>query len=132
MRVYSSPLFLAALSVILVPAAPRPALAAWPHDPFVNVRVAPFGLAQNFPTMVPDGAGGAIIAWSDFRNGNIDIFAQHITAAGTVAGGWPASGLAICTAASDQFGPRIVADGAGGAILTWMDARNGTNLDIYA
>jgi len=131
MRVHSSQLVLAALSVALVLAVSRPADAAWPHDPLVNVRIAPSSASQGLCTAVPDGAGGAIIAWADSRNGNGDIFAQHITAAGTVAGGWPAGGLAICTSADDQGLPAAVADGAGGAIITWIDRRSG-NYDIYA
>src|SRR5262249_51224844 len=81
---------------------------------------------ERYPSIVSDGAGGAIIAWTDFRTGvSNDIYAQHITAAGAVAGGWPASGLAICTAASDQGGPVAVSDGAGGAIIAWYDHRGG-------
>src|SRR5437867_12325524 len=47
---------------------------------------------------------------------------------------WPHSpgiNLPVCTATGDQDGQQIVSDGAGGAILTWHDARCGNN-DIYA
>jgi hypothetical protein len=33
---------------------------------------------QQFPTIAADGAGGAIVAWHDYRNGNGDIYAQRI------------------------------------------------------
>src|SRR5262245_43213413 len=52
MRAHSFQLVIAALSVILAPAAPRPAFAAWPHDPLVNVRVAPSGFDQGVCAMV--------------------------------------------------------------------------------
>jgi DNA-binding beta-propeller fold protein YncE len=81
--------------------------------------------------IVPDGAGGAVTAWQDGRNGNDDdIYAQRIGATGTVL--WPANGVALCTAADFQIHPRIVPDGGGGAIATWYDSRSGTSADIYA
>jgi len=33
---------------------------------------------QNSPKIIPDGSGGGIIAWKDERNGNDDIYIQHI------------------------------------------------------
>jgi hypothetical protein len=45
---------------------------------------------------------------------------------------WTANGVALCTAANNQYTPTIVSDGAGGAIVTWPDLRSGTYLDIYA
>jgi hypothetical protein len=68
----------------------------------------------------------------DPRDTPFDIYAQHVSAAGAVQ--WGAGGVAICTAAGGQkIYPRIVSDGAGGAIVTWWDRRNGYNRgDIYA
>jgi hypothetical protein len=125
------------LVVALVLAGPAllapTARAAWPHDPFANVRVAPTSGTQYPGAVVPDGAGGAIIVWNDQRSGALDIYAQHFTALGAIAPGWPANGLAVCTAAGDQFWPVAVSDGSGGAILAWGDARLGAGLgDIYA
>ncbi|MCC6349546.1 MAG: T9SS type A sorting domain-containing protein [Candidatus Eisenbacteria bacterium] len=87
---------------------------------------------QASPTIASDGAGGAIVTWYDLRSGNNDIYAQHVLASGAVDPAWPANGRALCTAASSQSSPTIVADGAGGAIVTWYDYRSGTNSDIYA
>jgi hypothetical protein len=91
---------------------------------------------QRYPRIVSDGAGGAIITWDDYRDGNADIYAQHILSTGGVDPGWPADGRALCTAADDQNGSwqsfTIVRDGAGGAIVTWEDHRNGSSYDIYA
>jgi len=90
---------------------------------------------QDFPVIVPDGAGGAIVAWQDgrsFDNG-LDIFAQHVLASGVVDPAWPANGRALCAARGQQDVPTIVSDGAGGAIVTWMDGRSSvTNVDIFA
>jgi hypothetical protein len=83
---------------------------------------------QQYPTTIPDGAGGAIVTWMDARSGNYDIYAQRISASGAVQ--WPANGAALCTAADDQQFPTIIPDGTGGAIVAWPDYRNG-NADIY-
>jgi hypothetical protein len=109
----------------------RQGWAAWPHDPNNgNVALCTSAGTQGYPTIVSDGAGGAIVTWHDYRSGTSwDIYAQRVNAAG--APQWTANGVALCTAAGDQVTPTIVSDGAGGAIVTWQDNRSGTN-DIYA
>lgn len=77
-----------------------------------------------------DGAGGAIIVWVDFRVGAEDIFAQRVDANGNTL--WVSNGVAICTAADDQSSPEIISDGAGGAIIAWVDERSTSESDIYA
>ncbi|MBA7484584.1 hypothetical protein ES707_20113 [subsurface metagenome] len=86
------------------------------------------GNGQWFPTITGDGTGGAIIAWQDDRNVNYDIYAQRIDEDGNLLWGADA---AICTQGNYQYNPAITGDGTGGAIITWMDFRNG-NHDIYA
>ncbi len=84
---------------------------------------------QTFPVIVSDGSGGAIVTWPDYRSGtNDDIYAQRINASGAVQ--WTSNGVAVSTAAGNQFGETITSDGAGGAIVTWTDLRNG-NRDVY-
>ena len=49
------------------------------------------------------------------------------------AADWPTDPLVnvpVCTAAGDQYTPRIVSDGGGGAVITWHDFRGGDG-DIY-
>jgi len=90
---------------------------------------------QQFPVIVPDGAGGAIVAWQDGRSlaNGLDIFAQHVLASGAVDPAWPSNGRALAAAAGQQDIPKIVSDGKGGAIVTWMDGRPGASVvDIYA
>ncbi|MFX0132764.1 MAG: hypothetical protein ACFFDN_03870 [Candidatus Hodarchaeota archaeon] len=85
---------------------------------------------QGKPQICSDGNGGAIIVWQDLRNGpNVDIYAQKILKNGSVQ--WTANGTPISTANSDQLSPRICSDGAGGAIITWYDGRDGPDYDIY-
>src|SRR5437867_3136373 len=122
----ASAVLLLALSLVA-----RPATAAWTQNPVTNLPVCTAANEQSSPTIVVDGAGGAIVTWYDYRNGNYDIYAQHVLASGAVDGAWPVDGRGLCTDASYQAAPSIVADGAGGAIVTWYDYRNG-NYDIYA
>ncbi len=84
------------------------------------------------PTIIADGSGGAIVTWMDNRSAvtGYDIYVRRVSALG--AAQWTANGVALCTAAGDQYFPALVADGAGGAIVTWSDYRNGTTLDVYA
>jgi len=86
---------------------------------------------QGEPKLIPDGAGGTIIAWEDVRNGNYDIYAQRVDADGNINVFWPTNGIDICTATGYQVYPELTSDSAGGAIITWFDSRNG-NYDIYA
>ncbi len=78
-----------------------------------------------------DGAGGAIIAWQDKRNNNdYDIYVQHLDASGSAL--WKSNGVAICTSINTQSNPRIEPDGSKGAVIAWVDKRNGADYDVYA
>jgi hypothetical protein len=87
------------------------------------------GDGRGSPRIVSDGSGGGIVAWTDNRAGNLDIYVQKVTSSGTVL--WGTYGTPICTVAGTQDMPRIVSDGSGGAIIAWRDLRSGTS-DIYA
>lgn len=87
--------------------------------------------AQYRPQVVGDGAGGAYLAWEDYRNGaDYDVYARRVDAAGTPQ--WAADGVRLCSAPDDQHGPAIAADGAGGVIIAWYDWRSGSQTDVYA
>lgn len=92
--------------------------------------------AQKFGAITPmvsDGHGGFFATWQDTRNGpDPDIYAQHLLVNGSVAPGWPANGLAVCTATSIQEFPSIATDHAGGIFVGWEDLRGGVDFDIYA
>jgi hypothetical protein len=83
--------------------------------------------AQMNPTIVSDGAHGAIVTWEDPRDGTSHIYAQRVLGTGAIAVGWPVDGLAVCLAPVLQDHPIITTDGASGAIVNWLDARNGQN-----
>ncbi len=86
--------------------------------------------SQEDPVVISDGAGGAFVAWEDLRVGDYDLYVQHISAAGVPL--WTADGVPVVTVASGQFLPRLTRDAANGIIMTWHDSRSISNFDIYA
>lgn len=93
--------------------------------------VAALDGCQRYPCVAPDGKGGAIIAWSDSREGanGADIYAQRINRDGRDM--WTHNGVAVCQEDNAQMFPRIAADGAGGAFIAWTSLTT-QGRDIYA
>ncbi len=107
--------------------------AQWSGDPTVNTPVCVAVENQSVQRMISDGTYGAMIAWTDYRNGNgnCDVYAQRIDDMGVAR--WTADGVPVCAAPNNQYLRGIVSDGVGGAIVVWVDYRNGSpNCDIYA
>lgn len=107
--------------------------AQWSNDPALNNAVCNFSGSQTNVQLIADGTGGAIAVWEDTRNASTDIYAQRISSTGAIM--WATDGVPLCTAAFNQLTPKIVTDGAGGAVIAWIDDRNGAgagNYDIYA
>ena len=101
---------------------------AWPVD---GLAVCAAPDEQSSPFIVADGAGGAIVAWADARNGANGVYAQHVLASGTVDPAWPADGRALCTV-HDYRSPRsMLPDSDGGALVVWSYAPN-EQTDTYA
>ena len=86
----------------------------------------------DYPELVSDDAGGAIVVWERTANPNTDIYAQRIAADGAVADGWPPDGVPVCSADTRyKRGPAAARDGDGGVIVAWQDSRDDTP-GIYA
>ena len=83
---------------------------------------------QDLPEIISDGTGGAIMCWADNRS-IYDIYAQRVDDTGVCQ--WGANGTVICNATNYQDSAKLCSDGAHGAIIVWMDYRNG-NDNIYA
>ena len=95
-----------------------------------NISVCSAAYDQMPPVSIPDGGGGSILAWADYRSGNLDIYAQKVDASGNMM--WPIDGVPVCKQTGDQTNPRLLADGAGGAFIVWEDARVSlTDVNIY-
>jgi hypothetical protein len=90
-----------------------------------TMRGEPAITASPLPAVqiVPDGEGGAILAWSEYLTTiAATVSAQRIDADGTVR--WAAGGVPVC--AGGGAGPSswrdfsLASDGAGGAVVAWM------------
>jgi hypothetical protein len=76
---------------------------------------------QGEPALLPDGAGGAFVTWSDCRNcgtNGLDIYAQHLNSAGVAQ--WTANGVVVTDATGQQTTPNLISDGSGGIIVAWI------------
>jgi hypothetical protein len=76
--------------------------------------------------MVSDGSGGCYVAWSaTSAPAELDdnIFATHVLADGSVAAGWPATGLPVAVQPGWQLLSGSGHDGSGGLLLAWQDSR---------
>ena len=104
-----------------------------------GVAVCTDTATQRNPMVCSDDDDGVIIVWYDERDYSItsgDIYAQRLAGTdGSIqwsTGMFPINGIAVCKKSGQQRNPHIVADGNGGAIFMWDDARAGATDDrIY-
>lgn len=80
----------------------------------------------------PDGTGGALVVWEDYRAGSASqVYVQGMTASGTPS--WAPDGVQAAVGSGDQVVPRVASDDAGGAVVVWVDNRApATAPDLYA
>jgi hypothetical protein len=94
-------------------------VSGWPANGIAVCNAS--GIEQlSLDSVVGDGAGGAIVVWSDARDSLAtarDVYAQRLDSDGSVHTGWVTNGVALCTAAGDQNDVHCVSDGSGGAIV---------------
>lgn len=117
--------------LIVIPFQPTDVFSSDWQEHGIPINVDPNSLSQI--SIINDGHDGVIMTWIDGRY-NGSIFAQKVSSDGRVL--WNANGVAVCTVSAllqaSYFAPKIIADGAGGAIIAWPDKRGGTYHDIYA
>jgi len=97
----------------------------WPVDGVPLLAVGTAGVAH----AVPDGTGGAFVAWDDGRDTQFgwqyfELYAQHVLANGALDPLWGANGLRLWAAPISQSQLNMSPDGGGGVELAWMDARD--------
>ena len=83
------------------------------------------GSALDFAVAFEPGA--TYVAWRDTRHNATtggDIYVQKFGSDGDLL--WESDGLAICTATGNQSLPAITPDGAGGAVVVWLEGRGAT------
>ena len=95
----------------------------------LGVAVCTAANDQSVARIASDYAGGALIAWQDYRNGNPDIYAQRLDGSGNAL--WRPNGAVACSLAGSQQSPAVAPDMLGGAYVAWSDLRSGGG-DIYA
>ncbi len=105
-------------------------IAAWDGSQLwgsSDVQICAASSTQDRARLAADGAGGAVIAWTDYRGGSsndfADIYAQRLSAAGVPQ--WPSGGVLVCGQSHSQLGDGILSDGTGGTVITWTDRRDG-------
>ncbi|MGA1794076.1 MAG: putative Ig domain-containing protein, partial [Thermoplasmatota archaeon] len=78
---------------------------------------------------VPDGEGGLISVWMDYRDpGSPNIYASRIGPLGNEL--WMDNGTSVCTAKNGQYYPSVMGHGSGGAVVTWTDYRTESNVYV--
>ena len=116
--------------------------------------LSPAAGSYDWPALVSDEAGGAVVTWHDWTYwtkdsrrrlfsrdkdlGESHLYAQHVDGAGVAQ--WSPAGARVSPVSDYQemWPAAIATDGAGGAILTWLDLRNAVredgyeNADVYA
>lgn len=104
--------------------------SGWPAN---GIPVVTAAGNQSSPLLCGDGGTGVYVAWLDERSsGSSDLYASRVLADGSIAAGWVVDGNAVCTATGLQILPVLATDGAGGAVVAWVDRRSGTEYDVYA
>ena len=79
---------------------------------------------QAAPSIVTDPAGGAYVAWNDYRRSNEDIYGQHVDLDGNRL--WAHEGSPIFASSRPERNVVMTDDGAGGVIYVTSDI--GTNV----
>jgi hypothetical protein len=82
---------------------------------------------QKEPAIVSDGAGGAVVAWTDWRNSEYSVYVQRVSAGGSAL--WTSNGIQVAN--NTVAAPHAVSDGTGGAYLAWTDMRADYGGDVY-
>jgi hypothetical protein len=90
----------------------------WTND---GIPICTDAAVQSVAQICPDGNGGAIIAWEDYRSSGSAIYAQHIDGSGNAQ--WSTDGIKISPASEACVEPLVCSDGENGAIIIWKIER---------
>ncbi len=94
------------------------------------------GPSTNAMIAVSDSAGGTVMVWLDFTlPATLSMKALRLRHDGVPLAGWPASGVEIAQATVLPLYFSVVADGGGGAFVTWADDRDASgpgDYDVFA
>src|SRR5207244_4584804 len=77
-------------------------------------------------------SGGVLVASLGYAGWRFVSVGRLDGTTGTIVSGWPPGGVPVCWVAGNQDAPGIVSDATGGAIVVWLDSRNGSFEQVYA
>jgi len=85
---------------------------------------------QEDPVLVSDGAGGAFLAWIDYRDDEYgDVYGQHINADGELS--WEPSGVPLAVNSGLQQSVNMARGDVGVAYVIWDDGSQSASGDIF-
>ncbi len=87
------------------------------------------GCRQWYSAIAMDTSGNFVVCWEDYRNGELDIYAQRFTNSGDILG--PNFMVNNDLGSTPQLFPSIAMNEDGDFVICWEDKRNG-DWDIYA
>ncbi len=87
-------------------------------------------VTQTIPDLICDEIGNSFITWLDHRNSSPDVYIQKIGPDGLPQ--WSANGVQLTDVNGYQTYPVVTNSDVNGAVVTWVDYRNGIYPDIYA
>jgi hypothetical protein len=106
-----------------------------PRWPAYGLAVCTAAWEQRVPKIISDGGIGALIVWSDSRDGCCDprttltdIYAQHVLASGEADAAWPVDGQRV-SFHGDATYMNCIADGLGGAFVAWAESA-GSDVEV--
>ncbi len=85
------------------------------------------------PRIASDDVGGALVAWSDFRNGtNYSVYAQRLDSLGNHV--WISDGITVAIGILNQTVWDLVPDTLGGAFVIWEEWQGypATDVNLFA
>ena len=85
---------------------------------------------QEDPVLVSDGAGGAFLAWIDYRDDELgDVYAQHLDSDGNLS--WDPAGVPVATNTGSQQTANMARGATGVAYVIWDDGYLSESGDIF-
>lgn len=95
-----------------------------------GIRATPVDGRQEDPVLVSDGAGGAFLAWIDYRDDEYgDVYAQHLDENGNLS--WDPAGVALAVNAGSQQTANMARGAVGSAYVIWNDGSLSESGDIF-
>jgi len=119
--------------VVLEALASSPRSKAWAQPVGAEFQVNTYVPNNQFdPTLGPDGAGGFVVVWESLGSSGSDSSGYSVAAQRYDSTGMPVGGeFQVNTyTTSDQSGPGVAPDGAGGFVVVW-ESRGSTGSDSF-